>query len=31
MVESLQVHYPNAAFELIDGGQPHYDYLMSVE
>ncbi len=31
MVESLQAHYPDAAIELIDGGQPHYDYLMSVE
>lgn len=31
MVESLQADYPDAAFELVDGGQPHYDYLMSVE
>lgn len=31
MVESLQAHYPDAEFELVDGGQPHYDYLMSVE
>lgn len=31
MVESLQARYPNAEFELVDGGQPHYDYLMSVE
>ena len=31
MVESLQARYPDAAIELVDGGQPHYDYLMSVE
>jgi uncharacterized protein len=31
MVESLQADYPDAEFELVDGGQPHYDYLMSVE
>jgi len=31
MVESLQAHYPDAAIELVAGGQPHYDYLMSVE
>ena len=31
MVESLQVHYPDLAIELVEGGQPHYDYLMSVE
>lgn len=31
MVESLSSHYPDAAFELVDGGQPHYDYLLSVE
>ncbi|MFN8539982.1 MAG: hypothetical protein U0232_21195, partial [Thermomicrobiales bacterium] len=31
MVESLQADYPDAAFELVDGGQPHYEYLMSVE
>lgn len=31
MVEFLQARYPEAAFELVDGGQPHYDYLMSVE
>jgi uncharacterized protein len=31
MVESLAAHYPAATFELVDGGQPHYDYLMSVE
>ncbi len=31
MVESLAMRYPDVAFELVDGGQPHYDYLMSVE
>lgn len=31
MVESLESRYPDAAFELVAGGQPHYDYLMSVE
>ena len=31
MVESLQAHYPDAAIELVAGGQPHYDYLLSVE
>ena len=31
MVESLETRYPDAAFELVAGGQPHYDYLMSVE
>ncbi len=31
MVESLAARYPDAAFELVDGGQPHYDYLLSVE
>ncbi len=31
MVESLAMRYPDAAFELVAGGQPHYDYLMSVE
>ncbi|HEU5326536.1 MAG TPA: hypothetical protein VFU78_00505, partial [Thermomicrobiales bacterium] len=31
MVESLAAHYPAATFELVDGGQPHYDYLLSVE
>ena len=31
MVESLAVRYPDATFELVAGGQPHYDYLMSVE
>jgi DAK2 domain fusion protein YloV len=31
MVESLEARYPDAAFELVAGGQPHYDYLMSVE
>jgi len=31
MVESLEMRYPDAAFELVAGGQPHYDYLMSVE
>lgn len=31
MVESLQGHYADVAFELVEGGQPHYDYLMSVE
>ncbi len=31
MVESVQSRYPDAAIELVYGGQPHYDYLMSVE
>ena len=31
MVESLEMRYPDVAFELVAGGQPHYDYLMSVE
>jgi len=31
MVESLQGHYAEVTFELVEGGQPHYDYLMSVE
>ena len=31
MVESLAAHYPAATIELVDGGQPHYDYLLSVE
>jgi dihydroxyacetone kinase-like predicted kinase len=31
MVESLQGHYADVAFELVQGGQPHYDYLMSVD
>lgn len=31
MVESLATRYPDAAFELVAGGQAHYDYLMSVE
>ena len=31
MVESLASRYPDAEFELVDGGQPHYEYLVSVE
>lgn len=31
MVKSLAGHYPDAAIELVAGGQPHYTYLMSVE
>lgn len=31
MVESLSSRYPDAAIELVDGGQPHYDYLIGVE
>lgn len=31
MVELLASRYPEVAFELVDGGQPHYDYLLSVE
>lgn len=31
MVESLQARYAELAIELVEGGQPHYEYLMSVE
>ncbi|MDP9375512.1 MAG: DAK2 domain-containing protein, partial [Chloroflexota bacterium] len=31
MVESLASRYPDAEIELVDGGQPHYEYLVSVE
>jgi DAK2 domain fusion protein YloV len=27
----VQEHYPEAAVEIVDGGQPHYDYILSVE
>jgi dihydroxyacetone kinase-like predicted kinase len=27
----LRVTFPNAQIELVEGGQPHYDYLISVE
>jgi len=31
MVELAASRYPDAEIELVDGGQPHYDYLVSVE
>ena len=30
-VEALKDRYPGAEIELVFGGQPHYDYLISVE
>jgi len=31
LVESLGVHYPTQEFEIFEGGQPHYAYILSVE
>ncbi len=31
MVELIHERYGDLAVELVEGGQPHYDYLMSVE
>ena len=30
-VEALRAAYPKASVELVAGGQPHYDYLISIE
>jgi DAK2 domain fusion protein YloV len=27
----VQAHYPDAAVEIVEGGQPHYDFILSVE
>ena len=29
--DSVRSAFPNVSVELVDGGQPHYDYLISVE
>jgi hypothetical protein len=29
--ERVQEQYPDAAVEIVDGGQPHYDFILSVE
>jgi DAK2 domain fusion protein YloV len=31
LVAQLEDEYPDAEFELIDGGQPHYHYIISAE
>jgi dihydroxyacetone kinase-like predicted kinase len=31
LAAALREHYPQAEVEVVDGGQPHYDYLISVE
>jgi uncharacterized protein len=31
LVEALSETYPDLEFELIDGGQPHYPYIISIE
>jgi DAK2 domain fusion protein YloV len=31
LVAALRARYPDAEIELVYGGQPHYDYLISVE
>jgi DAK2 domain fusion protein YloV len=31
LLGKLQEHYPRQEWELIDGGQPHYYYILSVE
>ncbi|HEX5506109.1 MAG TPA: DAK2 domain-containing protein [Thermomicrobiales bacterium] len=31
VLELLAARYPAAAIELVDGGQPHYEFLVSVE
>ncbi len=27
----ITAHYPNVAVEIVKGGQPHYDFIVSVE
>jgi dihydroxyacetone kinase-like predicted kinase len=29
--ERVQEQYPDATVEIVDGGQPHYDFILSVE
>jgi len=31
MADRVRAAYPNQEVELIDGGQPHYHYILSVE
>jgi len=31
LVDHLREHYPDQEWELVDGGQPHYHYILSAE
>ena len=31
LVDQLETHYPDAEIEVINGGQPHYHYIISAE
>jgi DAK2 domain fusion protein YloV len=31
LAERIEAHYPEAEVEIVDGGQPHYHYIMSAE
>jgi dihydroxyacetone kinase-like predicted kinase len=31
LVNELREHYPEQEWELVDGGQPHYYYILSAE
>jgi dihydroxyacetone kinase-like predicted kinase len=31
LAEQLEVSYPDLEYEIIDGGQPHYPYIISIE
>jgi len=31
LTRAISARYPDAAVELVDGGQPHYDFLIAAE
>ena len=31
LADEIQARYPDQEVELVDGGQPHYHYILSVE
>jgi hypothetical protein len=31
LAEKIREHYPDQEIEIVDGGQPHYHYILSAE
>jgi hypothetical protein len=31
LAEKIEAQYPEAEIEVVEGGQPHYHYIMSAE
>jgi hypothetical protein len=31
LADRLEDDYPNLEFEIVEGGQPHYPYIISIE